>query len=109
MGNGSSECSLLHSTSYNDSCGSWSAFTAKSGTGFGTNATSFTSTLSGTATLALDGTLVECSGPDLDRVAVGSSELQILGWYYLSLYDVFEIQPAHISSNPAHLLTMPWL
>ena len=31
--------------------------------GFGTNATSFTSTLSGTAAPALNGTMVECFGP----------------------------------------------
>ena len=51
-------------------------------TGFGTSATSFTSTLSGTATPALNGTLVECFGPALSRDAgnvVGNSTLQIVG------------------------------
>ena len=82
---GSSECILLHSTiGFSASCGSSSAFIATSGTGFvpGTNATSFSSTLSGTATSELNGTLVECFGPGLARDAnnrVGTSTLQILG------------------------------
>ena len=50
------------------------------GTGFGTSPTSFSSTLSGTATPALNGTLVECFGPSLDRDArnmVGGNILQL--------------------------------
>ena len=46
------------------------------------DATSFTSTLSGTADSALNGTLVECFGPannvDPENM-VGSSTLRILG------------------------------
>ena len=38
-------------------------FTAEPGTGFGTSATLYSSTLSGTATPELDGTPVECLGP----------------------------------------------
>ena len=80
---GSTECSLLHNTaSAPGPCGSGSPFIVTTGTGFGTGATSFSSTLSGTATLALDGTLVECFGPGLARDAenrVGGSTLQILG------------------------------
>ena len=82
---GSSECSLLHSTaSAPRTCGSGSAFTVTPGTEFGTSATSFLSTLSGTATLALNGTLVECFGPGLDRVAentVGNTTMQVIGQY----------------------------
>ena len=79
--NGSSECILSHNTA-GATCGSGGAFRATPETGFGTNATSYSSTLSGTATPALNGTLVECFGPDLNRTAenmVGSSTLQILG------------------------------
>jgi len=71
-------------------CGSGSAFMATSGTGFGTSATLFSSTLSGTATSELNGTLVECFGPALSRDetnTVGKSMLQILGQYYFFLSD----------------------
>ena len=81
--NGSSECSLVHSTaSVPVSCGVASPFTAAPGTGFGTNSTSFTSTLSGTATTTLNGTLVECFGPAFYRDAgnlVGTNTIQIRG------------------------------
>ena len=87
MGSGSSECSLLHSKANAPGpCGSGSLFTVTTGTGFGTSATSFSSTLSGTA---LNGTLVECFGPGLARDAenrVGISALQILGQYHVSPY-----------------------
>ena len=80
---GSSVCALLHSivgaSSY---CGPGSAFIATPGTGFGTSATSFSSTLSGIAISELNGTLVECFGPDLSRDAenrVGGNRLQIVG------------------------------
>lgn len=80
----SSQCPLLHSSSsVTSTCGPvGNAFTATSGTGFGTSATSFSSTLSVTATPELDGTLIECFGPgsvgDLGN-KVGSSTIQILG------------------------------
>ena len=63
---GSSECVLVHRSPCPISiCGPGNVFNAAGGTGFGpeTNATSFTSTLSGTADTALNGTLVECFGP----------------------------------------------
>ena len=50
-------------------CWSGSPFIVTTGTGFGTSATSFSSTLSGTATSELNGTLVECFGPVLSRNA----------------------------------------
>ena len=89
--NGSSECTLAHSTAgASSTCGA--AFTATSGSEFGTSVTSYSSILSGTATSELNGTLVECFGPHLDREPgnrVGYSTLQILGEYifvhYLSL------------------------
>ena len=81
--NGSSECSLVHNTADDPGpCGSGSPFTVTTGTGFGTSATSFRSTLSGTATTILNGTWVECFGPALSREAenvVGNSTLQIVG------------------------------
>ena len=79
-GNSGTECSLLHNNpSDTDTCGPGGAFTARFD---GLSANSFSSTLSGTATLALDGTLVECFGPGLARDAgnmVGNSTLQIVG------------------------------
>ena len=84
---GSGECSLVHNTaSAPGPCGSGSPFTVTTVTGFGTSATSFTSTLSGTAIPALNGTLVECFGPALSRESwnrVGGSTLQIIGqWVF---------------------------
>ena len=80
---GSSECILVHATaSAPFPCGSGSPFIVTTVTGFGTGATSFTSTLSGTATSALNDTLVECFGPVFSRNAenrVGDSTIQILG------------------------------
>ena len=88
MGGGTSECSLLHSTaSAPGPCGSRSPFNVTTGTGFGTNATSYSSTLSGTATPALNGTLVECFGPGLAREPenmVGKNAIQILGLHVSS-------------------------
>ena len=85
---GSSECILPHSTAGTTStCGPGNAFTAKSRTAFGTNGPSFISMLSGIATSKLDGTLVECFGPDLARDAgnmVGNSTLQIQGQYTIT-------------------------
>ena len=84
---GSSDCLLRHTSAGNTArCGSQNAFTATPGTGFGTSGTSFSSTLSGTATPALNGTLVECFGPGLDRDAenmVGVSTLQTLGQSFI--------------------------
>ena len=80
---GSSECVLAHSTAgIPRQCGSGNAFIGMSGNGFGENADSFISTLSGTATRGLDGTLVECFGPAFSREAgnmIGNGALQILG------------------------------
>ena len=83
------ECFLPHSTMNNHRpCGS---FIAKTETGFGTtDATLFTSTLSGTATSELSGILVECfcQHPDSNcslsicrgpENMVGNTTLQIIG------------------------------
>ena len=87
---GTKECTLLHSTADDPSpCGSGSPFTVTTVTGFGTSANSYSSTLSGTGTPKLDGTLVECFGPALSREEdnmVGNSTLQILG-QYLQLFN----------------------
>ena len=81
--NGSSECILTHNTaSAASTCGPGSAFTARPGAEFGSSATSFSSTLTGPANFTLNGTLVECFGPNLVRELtnrVGESTLQILG------------------------------
>ena len=81
------ECGLLHNTPSSHPCGHGSGLVLRSVTGFGeTNATFFISTLSGTATFALDGTLVECFGPAFSRSAgnrVGKNTLQILGEYVI--------------------------
>ena len=85
-----SECTLAHSTAGASSmCGPSNAFTAWPGTEFGTTANSFSSILNGTASPTLNGTLVECFGPNLNRTAenrVGRSTFWILGQYqYRSL------------------------
>ena len=80
--NAGSDCNLVHRISSSSICGPSEVFTARSGTGFGTNGPSFTSTLSGTAPPTLNGTLVECFGPanNVDPGnRVGDSALQILG------------------------------
>ena len=82
VGNGSNDCSLQHGSPHPTSCRLSDAFTARSMTGFGQEATLFSSTLSGTATPGLDGILVECFGPanNVDQGnRVGGSTLQILG------------------------------
>ena len=87
-GNSTNECPLIHSsTSPSSVCGPGRAFIARGETDFGpgTSATSFSSTLSGTATPALNGTLVECFGPanNVDpENRVGNTTLQILGQYH---------------------------
>ena len=82
------ECALVHSTQSDPhSCWSGSPFIASTGTGFGTNATFFTSILKATAIPTLNGTLVECFGPVFSRGAgnlVGYSILQIFGELCLS-------------------------
>jgi len=78
------ECSLLHSNAgdpevVTNPCGPGGDFTARFNA---TSATSFSSTLSGTATLALDETMVECFGPGTILNAgnlVGNNTLQIVG------------------------------
>ena len=83
--NGSMECVLTLTTTANASdsmCGPNDAFTARPGTGFGTNGPSFSSTLSGNANFTLNGTLIECFGPGTNRVpenTVGHSALKVLG------------------------------
>ena len=96
--NRSSDCNLVHRIMSSSICGPSDVFTARSWTGFGTSGPSFSSTPSGTAILALNGTLVECFGPanNVDPGnSVGGSTLQILGqwssvcciplWYMVSL------------------------
>ena len=80
----SSQCGLLHRSTSSVVCGTGKDFTARSGVGFGpgTGATSFTSTLSSTATPAVNGTLVECFGPanNVDPGnMVGNNTFQIRG------------------------------
>ena len=90
--NGGSECPLPHRTTPSSVCGPGNAFTARSETGFGSNSFSFTSTLSGTTTPALNGTLVECFGPantvDQDNRVDGST-LQISGQFITCLFNKF--------------------
>ena len=77
---GGGACLLEHmNTGDSDTCGPGDVFTAMLES---TSPTSFPSTLSGTATAALDGTLVECFGPLLSTDAgnrVGNHTLQIVG------------------------------
>ena len=81
---GSSECGLLHRSTSSTICGPSNVVTARSRAGFGTSGPSFSSTLSGTAASALNGTLVECYGPansvDPGNM-VGNSTLKILGQF----------------------------
>ena len=75
-------CLLPHTTIHDRPCWPGSPFMATTEIGFGTDATSFSSTLSGTASSTLDGTLVECFGPAFSRDArnmVGNSTLHIIG------------------------------
>ena len=85
---GSIECILVHRATSIAVCGN--TFTARPETGFGTSGSFFTSTLSGTATSALNGTLVECFGP-ANNVDPGNkvdeSTLQIIG-QYIFLYVI---------------------
>ena len=88
---GSSECSLQHRSTSSSICGPSDAFIARPRTGFGTSATSFTSTLGGTAIITLDDTLVECfSGTAVNSSnRVGGNTLQILGQYVLASFLCF--------------------
>ena len=62
---GSNQCPLLHRSNISSSiCKPSNAFTANPGTGYGTSAILFSSTLNGTADPGLNGTLVECFGPN---------------------------------------------
>ena len=93
--NGSnSTCPLVHRSTSSTLCRQEGAFTARPGTGFGmSNATSFSSTLSGIATTELDGILVQCFGPNNNvdpENKIGDSTLQILGQdvsYHFNLWD----------------------
>ena len=80
---GSTDCPLLHRSATSSTICNYT-FIAKPGTGYGTSATSFSSTLSGTATPALNGTLVECFGPNNNvepENKINEGTLQILGKY----------------------------
>ena len=83
---GSSECFLSHrNPNGTDHCGPGNFFEAMFDD---TNATSFSSTLSGTVIVTLDGTLVECFGPGFPGNAanmVGNSTLHVLGQYMLNI------------------------
>lgn len=76
-------CTLGHiSAGGTAACGPGNAFTAQGSAGFGTDGLLFTSTLSATATPALNGILVECFGPasSVDPGnRVGDSTIQIRG------------------------------
>ena len=83
VGRGSdNQCALVHRVTNIAICGQGNTFNATPGAGFGTDGPTFTSTLSVTATHALDGTLVECFGPanNVDSGnMVGNSTLKIVG------------------------------
>ena len=82
--NNDSECILPHRSNSHPICGPNMAFRATPGTGFRENATSFTSTLSGTAAPALNSTLVECFGPDNNvdpGNLVGKGILKLIGQF----------------------------
>ena len=81
--NGSMECPLAHTTKFGPApCGNGDDFTVMTSTGFATNGTSFTSTLTGNVTSGLCGTLVECFGPAYSlnpENMVGNRTLQTVG------------------------------
>ena len=87
--NGNIECALQHRSPSTTKCGPDNPFTARPETGFGTNGPSYTSTLSGTATPELNGTVVECFGPAMNvnpGNRVGGSNLLITGHYHKSKF-----------------------
>ena len=92
---GSSECSLIHRSTSSSICGPYDSFIARPGNEFGTSATFYSSTLSGTATPALNGTLVECFGPanNVDpENRVDGNTVQIIGQYvYLCISSLHSI------------------
>jgi len=76
---GGSECIL--GVLESDTCGPGGVFTATSAI----HVLSHMSTLSGIATMALDGTLVECFAPSADDM-IGKSVLQIVGQYVFKMF-----------------------
>lgn len=77
VGGGGGSCSLFHNRPHSTStCGPGTVFTARFRN---VDGTSFLSTLSGIATLELDGTLIECFGPAYPGTIVGSSTIQVVG------------------------------
>ena len=99
---GNSVCTLSHASAGNTAhCGSQNAFTATSGPGFGTNSSSFSSALSGTANSTLNGTLVECFGPRLDysiENMVGHKTLRTLLGLSFSLFK----------KSPLYIIQLSW-
>ena len=90
--NGSSECALPHRSTSSPICGPGNAFTARHGSGLQAGADFYSSTLSGTATSALNGLLVECFGP-ANSVDPGNrvdgSTLRILGQIICRICPIF--------------------
>ena len=75
-------CTLSHLSTSESTCGPSNNFTATPETGYGTNATFYSSTLRGTATSELNGTLIECFGPAISvdpGNRINGSTLMILG------------------------------
>ena len=75
-------CVLFHGRTASSTRGPGNHFVAVPETGFGTNATSFSSILSRAATRARNGTLTECLGPGsgghlMDKI--GESIIHVLG------------------------------
>lgn len=82
LDNASSVCTLVHDNiSDTNICRGFSAMFAIENT----SNTSFSTSLSGTATPALNGTWVECFGPSHRGPIVGNSTIQIVGQYYLMI------------------------
>ena len=93
-------CVLFHGRTASSTCGPGNHFVAVPDTGFGTNATSFSSVLSCTATHVLNGTLIECLGPGsggrpVDKVGgsiihvkgLENKEVMIPNCHMASLYE----------------------
>ena len=77
-------CVLFHGRTASSTCGPGNHFVAVPETGFGTNATSFSSVLSRTATRASDGTQIGCLGLSggghlVHMDEVGESIIHVLG------------------------------
>ena len=86
VGSSNNLCTLAFLSNDSATCGpneGSHAFTAMSGVGFGTSGPLYSSILTGTAATELDGTLVECFGPDSTQLdsknRVGGSTIHILG------------------------------